>query len=186
MIAQVIREQVQRACEREENIFGPAFFDQHLAVVAECAARLAQRLGGDSEVVELAAYLHDFSAVLDPATLLNHTQASADVARGLLAAQDYPAEAIERVAKCITSHQSPRRLGDASVEEVCISNADAMSRLERPAYWLYFAFRVHRLGFEEGRRWLLKLIESEWNAMVEPAKELVADRYAAAREMLRP
>jgi hypothetical protein len=33
-----IREFVREACQRRENVFGPSFFDQHLVVVAECAA----------------------------------------------------------------------------------------------------------------------------------------------------
>lgn len=75
-------------------------------------------------------------------------------------------------------------MGGASPEEICLSNADAMSRMVRPAYWLYFAFSVRKQDFEEGRRWLLDLLESQWNCLVQPAEDLIGDRYAAAREML--
>jgi HD superfamily phosphodiesterase len=51
-----ICEFVREACRRRQNVFGPWFFDQHLAVVAECARSLAARVGAEVEVVSLAAY----------------------------------------------------------------------------------------------------------------------------------
>ncbi len=74
----VIRDLVLEDCRRPANIFGPSFFDQHPAVVAEYAGGLAARLGADPEAVELAAFLHDISAVRDPATLPRHAAASAE------------------------------------------------------------------------------------------------------------
>jgi hypothetical protein len=75
-------------------------------------------------------------------------------------------------------------VGSAPPEAVCLSNADAAARILRPAYWLYFAFQVRGLNFAEGRQWLRSLFESQWNALIEPAREMAASDYATAIAVL--
>ena len=184
MIVADICKFAQQACQRDENIFSPSFFDQHLSVVAGCAASLAERLGADLEVVELAAYLHDISAVFDPATMPNHPRQSADLATQILLQHGYPEGRARTVGLTIASHSNPLPLGSARPEEVCLSNADAVARILRPAYWMYFAFGVRKCGFEEGRQWLRELIEKQWRMLIEPAKELAGNQYRATLELL--
>jgi DNA-binding transcriptional LysR family regulator len=43
MLLSAVREHVLQARQCEENVFGPALFDEHLVVVACCASRLAAR-----------------------------------------------------------------------------------------------------------------------------------------------
>jgi hypothetical protein len=68
---------------------------------------------------------------------------------------------------------------------VCVSNADAMSQVVRPAYWLYFAFQVRRLGFAEGRDWLRQRVENNWAALIPPARALIEKEYRQVAEFLR-
>jgi len=179
-----IREFVLQSCQRNENVFSASFFDQRLAVVAECATSLAGRLGADVEVVKLASYLHDISAVYDSTTMPNHPELSAELATQLLLERGYPKDRTRRVARAIASHSNPLPVGSASPEEVCVSNADAAARILRPAFWMYFAFAVRRCGFEEGRQWLRSLVEKQWCKLIEPAKELVGQQYAATLDLL--
>ncbi|HWQ53101.1 MAG TPA: HD domain-containing protein [Bryobacteraceae bacterium] len=179
-----IRRYVAGECRRGTNVFGPEFFDEHLAVVASYADCLAPRLGANAEVVQLAAYLHDISAVRDITTLRDHAVVSAAHARELLALRGYPLSIAENVSRAIASHVTPVPLGAGTPEEICLSNADAISQIVRPAYWLFFAFVVRKCGFEEGREWLLNRMDSNWNALIEPARELVVDRYPLARRLV--
>jgi len=133
MLLAEIREFVHLACQRNENVFSPSFFDQHLTVVAQCAKSLAERLGADVEIVELAAYLHDISAVCDPTTMPNHPKLSADFATQLLLERGYPEGRVSSVARSIASHSDPLPIGSTSPEEICISNADASARILRPS-----------------------------------------------------
>jgi uncharacterized protein len=185
MIVKVTREHVFSTCNSNQNAFGPAFFDQHLSVVVEYAERLSEALGADLEIVKLAGWLHDIAAVQDVAALPKHPALSAEVARKMLRKKGYPAERIERVAACIASHAAPVRVGSGSAEEVCVSNADAMSQIVRPAYWLYFAFRVRRLGFAEGRDWLRQRVENNWKALIPPARAIIEKEYRQVTEFLR-
>ena len=185
MIAERVREYVFRECDGSRNAFGPAFFEQHLAVVTEYGKRLAEALGADLEIVELAGWLHDIAAVQDVAALPRHPALSAEVARHLLLGNGYPAERTERVAMCVASHSAPIQIGNGSAEEVCVSNADAMAQIVRPAYWLYFAFHVRQLGFREGKDWLRQRVESNWAALIPPARALIEREYRQVAEFLR-
>jgi uncharacterized protein len=175
-IAATIRELVREECGREANVFGPAFFEEHVAVVADAATRLAGELGADAEIVELAAWLHDLAAVRDPATLPEHAARGAALAREILSAHGYPEERASRVAGAIAAHSVP---GGNSPEEICVSNADAVAQIARPAYWLYFAFHVRKLDFHAGRQWLEDLFAGRWKAMAPEARNL-------ARELSSP
>jgi uncharacterized protein len=182
MSTAAIRELVREECAR--GSFGPAFFEEHLAVVARYGERLARELGADAEIVELAAWLHDLAAVRDPAALPEHARLSAALARELLPAYGFSGGTIDRVARAIASHSSPLALGSGTLEEVCLSQADAVAQIVRPAWWFYFAFTVRKCGFDEGRRWLLGLWESRWNSLIGPARALVGDLYSQARALL--
>ena len=155
-----------------------------MSVVAEYAKRLGGALRADLEIIELAGWLHDISAVQDFTALPRHPALSAEIARKLLREKDYPAERIERVAKCIASHSAPVQTGNGLPEEVCVSNADAMSQIVKPVYWLYFAFRIRQLGFAEGREWLRQRVENNWAALIPPARAIIEKEYSRTRELL--
>lgn len=177
-----IRDLVQDECRR--SVLGAAFFEEHLSVVARYAGCLAQRLGADAQIVELAAWLHDLAAVRDMAALPDHARLSAALAGELLPAYGFDGAVIDSVARAIGSHALPLALGSGTLEEVCLSQADAIAQIVRPAYWLYFAFTVRKCEFDEGRQWLLRLVEGRWNALIEPARELVGTRYSTARDLV--
>ena len=111
--------------------------------------------------------------------------AGAEIARGILQEHGYPSERIDRVARCIMSHASPVQMGSGLPEEVCLSNADAMSQITKPVYWLYYVFRVRQFGFTEGREWLRRRVESNWTALIQPARDLIEAEYHQTRELLK-
>lgn len=161
-----MRAYVRAECAREQNVFGPSFYEEHLAVVAEYGTRLAERLGADREIVETAAWLHDIAAVRDRAALPRHAALGAAMAGELLCPHGYTAAEAGRIAACIASHSTPLAIGEGTTEEVCVSNADAIAQIVRPVYWLYMVYGVRRLGYEEGRRWLLERVEGNWRGLV--------------------
>ncbi len=185
MITEVVREYVSNECRSDKNVLGPGFFDQHLAVVVGYSKRLAKTLAADPEIVELAAWLHDTAAVRDIAALPRHPALGAEIAQKVLRQNGYPSERIERVTRCILFHSVPVQIGGGAPEEICLSNADAMSLIVKPAYWFYFLFRVRQLGFEEGKAWLLRRVESNWAALIQPARDLIEVQCRQTRELLK-
>ncbi len=184
MITDMVREYVLKECGSRKNAFGTAFFDQHLLVVREYSGELAKVLNADAEIVELAAYLHDIAAIQDPATLPRHPVAGAEIAHRILKENGYPAERIDRVARCVISHSSPVQIGAGLPEEVCLSNADAMSQITKPVYWLHYVFRVRQFEFSEGVDWLRRRVESNWAALIRPARTMIAKDYRRTRRLL--
>jgi uncharacterized protein len=184
MMVETIREYVRGECSSSKNAFEPVFFEQHLSVVTEYAKRLGGVLGADLEIIELAAWLHDLSAVQDITALPKHPGLSAEIARKLLGEKGYPPERIDRVARCIASHSVPVQVGGGLPEEVCVSNADAMSQIVKPSYWLYYVFRVRQFGFVEGRNWLRQRVETNWAALIPQAREIIENEYRLVRQAL--
>lgn len=178
MIVDEIRALVIAACDEPANALTPAFYEEHVRVVGCYAALLAARLGADAEVVELAALLHDYAAVLDLSTLPDHPAAGARLARTLLVDRQYPEARAELVADAILRHSQPIAVGGASAEAVCLSNADAMAQIAMPVYWLFFAFRVRGLDYETGKRWYAERVRQNWEALIPEARTLLADRHA--------
>ncbi|MCU0916609.1 MAG: HD domain-containing protein [Planctomycetes bacterium] len=185
MIKKVVKEYVLKECNSSRNAFGPAFVEEHLSVVAEYAKKLGKTLGADLEIVELAAWLHDLAAVQDLAALPRHPALGAEIARKVLRAQDYPEERTDRVARCILSHSVPVRKGGGLPEEVCVSNADAMAQIVKPVYWLHYVYRVRGFSFEEGRDWVRQRVESNWAALIAPARAMIEAERRQVREMLK-
>ena len=177
-----IEELVKNECTGSS--FGPSFFDEHVAVVADYAARLAGPLGADTEVVTLGAWLHDLAAVRDPAAQPEHPRLGAELAPRVLAPYQYDRAVVEQVCRAVASHSFPLEPGSASPEEVCLSQADAVAQMVRPFYWLYFVTSVRGLDYGQAKKWLANLLASKWDALAAPARLLVGERCKVAIELL--
>ncbi len=184
MVRDIIKKYVQDVCKNENNVFGFSFYEQHISVVFDYANELAEVLGANKEIIHLSAYLHDISAILDFSTVKEHNVIGSNIAQGILLQNGYPMAKVQNVKQCIISHSKPMKLGNGSIEEICLSNADAMSKISNPAYWLYFAYCVRKLNFGEGRDWYIKMIDTNWDELIEPAKDLIKDTYYSVRNTL--
>jgi hypothetical protein len=179
-----IRELVRAECAQASNPFGPSFFDEHVLQVAAFARKLAPSLGASSEVVELAAFLHDLSAVRDLRCVPTHHLDSAVVARGLLHQGGWPAATVDAVCRAIERHSAPVEVGRGSAEEVCLSNADVMAHLARPAYWFFYLYRVRGLGEQEALAWWRGRVERAWAALTPAAQAMIAPERATLLRVL--
>ncbi|MCU7496535.1 MAG: HD domain-containing protein [Ignavibacteria bacterium] len=184
MLTESVKNYVNEECKKQSNVFGAAFFEDHVMLVADYSRKLAEKISADIEIVEISSYLHDISAVQDIKNLPAHNTLSAEVAERFLRAEGYRSERVEAVKRTIISHTVPLKLNGATPEEVCLSNADAMSQITRPVYWLYFVFSIRNLSYEEGRKWIKARVENNWTALIEPAKEIIEKEYLLVRELL--
>ena len=57
--------------------------------------------------------------------------------------------------------------------------------IAKPAYWFYYVFRVRQFGFAEGRDWLRQRVESNWAALIPPARAIIETQYRQVQELLR-
>lgn len=180
LLADYVREYVRGECGY--SAFGKGFYENHLLVVAQFGLRLARETGADLEIVELAAYLHDFSVVLDMKTLPDHKKKGVEIAENLLRHFNYPADKLEKVKLCILNHSSPASGESASLEEVCLANADIMSRIAKPDYWLNFYYSVLKVG--DGKSRYLDRINLEWPLLIESARDIIKEQYIQASKRI--
>ena len=183
MIEQIIHNYVKNACEKPDNVLTKYFFKEHISIVVEYSKKLCDILKADKEIVSLSAYLHDISAVLDFKTVATHNFNSAEIAKDVLSQNNYSKDKIDRVSQCIIKHVSPVKQEDGTIEEVCLSNADAISQIVNPGYWLYFAFIIKKLDYNEGKDWYLNLVIKNWNNLIDPAKDLIESNYRKVKEV---
>jgi uncharacterized protein len=96
--------------------------------VVSLALRLAQETGGDAEIVEAAAWLHDVRKEVP-----SHGLAGAAAAVEILARTDFPPAKVEAVADAIRQHVGMFRAPNAPpitpVEAAVLWDADKLSKL---------------------------------------------------------
>jgi HD superfamily phosphodiesterase len=177
MIYNNTKDYIKEMCGKSENILTPAFFDEHIMIVLDYCNQLSKLLNADNEIVCISALLHDVSAVLDFKTLSTHNIDSSLIAESFLMSIGYPHEKILRVKQCIYNHTSPIKVGEGAIEDVVLSNADAISQITNTAYWLYFVYKIRNMSFEDGKMWYLNKVEKNWTCLIEPAKTLIKDKY---------
>lgn len=179
-----LRNFIKEKCLASENYFQPVFYEKHLLVVEEYALKLADIYNADKEVVQAAALIHDIAAVTDFSKLANHAKEGAILAKAMLADYPFTSGQKEKVYHCIENHSQPIQIGADIPEAVCISNADAMSQIAEPFYWMFYAFSVRKFGFEEGYNWYKQRINTNWESIIPSAREIVNDRYLKIIQIL--
>jgi uncharacterized protein len=176
-----MRTLIKDICSHGTGPFDTVFFEKHTSVMAQIADTLAQEYHADREIVTLAAYLHDISAIEDYASVARHHILGGERAEEILSALGCPAEKIKAVRQCIFSHSAPVVSGQGTVEEVCISNADAASQILMPGYWLHYAFAVKQMDYTSGLKWYVEKIDSHFSGMTDEARAIVAEAYHAEK-----
>lgn len=106
----------------------------HVLRVLGMAIRLGRALGGDLEILQAAALLHDAAGAVPKADGANegratHEQASAEFARTVLGEAGWNEERIESVAHCIRAHRYRSAEAPQSLEARILYDADKLDVL---------------------------------------------------------
>lgn len=181
MLVNKMRDLIENVCCEGKGPFDILFFEKHICVMAGIADTLAITLGADREIVAISAYLHDIAAVEDYASVARHHILGGERAAEILSAHGYPFDKIDAVRQCILTHSAPLQLHQSTVEEVCISNADAVSQVLMPGYWMHYAFSVKQFSYKQGLDWYREKIESHYTGMVPEAKAIAEEAYHTER-----
>jgi uncharacterized protein len=181
VITDYIREYVKAECSK--TTFNRELYENHILVVADYGAKLAKILGADKQAVELASYLHDFAIVHNFEQSNEHHVKGAKVAEDLLIQFKYSDDIINKVRDAILMHLKPQNGKNVSTEAICLSNADAMSQLAKPLFWLYYGYTIKKKNYNDCIHTYIKSMEDNWQAMIEPAKEMMAQEYAAVQKL---
>jgi uncharacterized protein len=167
-IISAVKRLVKEANDSPKNKYGDTVWKYHLGLVAKHAIALAEKLKADSEVVVLAAYLHDYAALLDIKNAPRHHLIGAKEAARILKKLGLPAEKIKAVKECIYSHRGSVHIRKKSLEAKIVASADAMAHFYYIPDMFYLAYGVHRLKTEDGAAWLKAKLQRSWDKIVLP------------------
>ena len=139
-IRKIVAETVRKACFSEENQYESSVWKFHILSVVKFSLILGEKLKADLEILELAALLHDYGAVLDENFAKEHHIHGARLAGELLEKLGYPEEKIKKVQACIYAHRGSIKIERKTVEEKIIASADAMAHITEFVDMMFLTF----------------------------------------------
>ena len=172
-IIRAVKKAVKAANDAPSNKYGPSVWRYHLEVVAAYSLKLAKKLKADLEVVELAAYLHDYAALLKGSNDKNHHILGAREAKKMLLALGYPEDKVQVVAECILCHRGSVKLARPTIEAKILASADAMSHFRYIPDMFYLAYNRHGFETDEGAAWLKGKLERSWAKIIPEGRKLI-------------
>jgi hypothetical protein len=175
---------VEAACRRETNIFGYGIWSHHIVYVVKYSKLLAEQLGADSEIVEIAALLHDYASISNPALYDDHHIHGPIEAERVLRSLGYPEERIVAVKMCIAAHRGSVEAARPTAEAVCLASADGMAHIDQVPSLFYLVYVRRQMTIDEGVHWIREKMERSWRKLCPEAQALIHDKYAAAIGLL--
>lgn len=184
-IIKAIEKEVEEKCKSENNIFGYGIWTHHILSVVKYSKLLAEKIGADMEVAEIAALLHDYAGIKDKTLQEQHHIHGAIEAERILKELNYCEDKIEKVKDCIISHRGSVKIEKTSKEAICVADADAMAHIDQIPSLLYLAYCNHKMSIDDGKEWVRDKIERSWNKLSYEAKEIIKEKYESAQRVLK-
>jgi uncharacterized protein len=175
---------VKQANNGRNNIFTDTVWKHHIQPVVKYSLMLGKKLGADLEVLELAALLHDYAAMLNKKFCQDHHLHGARLAEKILKSFNYPEEKIEHIKDCIVSHRSSLKIKQKTIEAKILASADAMSHIGELIDMFYLAFGVHRFKTEAGAKWLKSKLLRDWQKIMPAGRKIIKQEYDLAVGLL--
>lgn len=178
-----VRTFVEDECKKETSKYGYEPFPFHFTPVVNYAAKLADELGGDKEVILVAAWLHDIGSIIVGRS--NHHITGAKIAEEKLKELNYPIEKIELVKKCILNHRGSQKNNRKSIEEQILAEADTMSAFDNISGIFKAAFIYENLDQAQAIEAVWEKLSNKWNQLhFEKSKILIRPKFEAAMILL--
>ena len=179
-----IKNFVENECKKPSSRYGYEPFPFHFVPMVNYAEKLADELGGDKEVILIAAWLHDIGSIIHGRD--DHHITGAKIAEEKLKELQYPAEKIELVKKCILNHRGSQQNERSSIEEQIVAEADVMSNFDNIAGIFKAAFVYEDKTQGEAKDSVRKKLERKWKQLYfDNSKEIIKPKFEAAMLLLK-
>lgn len=176
-ITEKIKKELLIRCEKSKQESGFDIWNNHIKYVVENAIELAKEYGGDVEIVELGALLHDIAKPSKIGTNEEHHIYGAEIAEQLLTELNYPQDKIQCVKNCVLNHRGSVNRPKNTVEEQCVADADAIAHFDCIPMLFSKAYKKLDLSLNDGKEWVRKKLERDYNKLSTRTKEKLKDRY---------
>lgn len=179
-----IKHFVENECRKPSSKYGYEPFPFHLIPMVNYAEELADELGGDKEVILIAAWLHDIGSIIHGRE--DHHITGAKIAEEKLKELRYPVEKIELVKKCILNHRGSQQKKRRSIEEQIVAEADTMSNFDNIAGIFKAAFVYESKTQGEAKDSARQKLERKWKQLhFKNSKKIIKPKYEAAMLLLK-
>lgn len=183
-VVEQVRQFVEAECRKETSKYGYEPYPFHFVPMVAHAKSLAQELGADIEIVEIAGWLHDIGSIMFGRE--DHHQTGAKIAEKKLTDLGYPKDKIKRVKNCILHHRGSTNFDRESLEEQVIAEADVMSCFENIAGIFQAALVYEHLDRGEAQKSVREKLERKWGQLhFDRSKEIIKPKYEAAMLLLK-
>lgn len=175
---------VEQACAAESNAFGYGIWTHHITQVVKSGYELAPLFGADTEIVEIAALLHDYAGIKDYKLYQDHHLHGPVEAEKILSQFGYPPNQIEAVKHCIAAHRASVPSERRSPEAECLANADALTHIQHVPSLMHLVFVQYRMEIDEGTSWVRGKLTRSWNKLHPNVQAIAQADYDAALRIL--
>lgn len=175
---------VEHECKKPSSKYGFEPFAHHFVPMVRYAEQLCNELGGNKEIVLIAAWLHDIGSIVHGRN--NHHITGAEIAESFLQKHKYPEEKIELVKKCIFNHRGSQNFERFSIEEQIVAEADVLSNFDNIAGIFQAALVFESLSQEQAKVAVREKLVRKFNQLhFESSKELIKPKFDAAMLLLQ-
>lgn len=163
----------------DENVVGykDDVWNLHVLPVVKYSKLLSKKLNSDEEIVEIAAYLHDYGSYYKKGWNKDHHIHSTRLAEEILKKMGYPDERIEKVKHCIFCHRASVKIPRESIEADIVASADAMAHIEKYKELLIFYSKYEELDIDVAKKKVLEKLEKGWKKMMPESREMMKEKY---------
>lgn len=183
-VAEIIKEELIKRCERYEKKTNYNYWENHIKYVVKNAKELAQKYNADMEIVELGALLHDIAVPSEYGDIEEHHIYGEKIAEELLTKLKYPREKIELVKKCVLNHRGSTKLNRESIEEQCVADADVIAHFDCIPDLFSLVYHDKNMNIKDGAEYVKKKLERDFEKLSPASKERLKDRYYTTMKIL--
>ena len=179
-IVNSIKNIVLEKCEQHKKNPKYGYYDywnDHIKRVVHYAIILAKQFEADVEIVELGALLHDISMPSEYGERNGHHVYSAEMAETLLTELNYPKDRIEMVRRCVFNHSGSNRDKRETIEEFCVSDADALAHFDRIPSLFSLAYNIGKMSLEEGKEYVKARLQGDYDGLSDKLKPIYKEKY---------
>lgn len=175
-IIDYLQDELYKRCQKPENKFGIGCY-HHIEAVVKNAELLAEKNGANKEVVVIAAWLHDIASITDYSLYEMHHIHGANMAYDILTKFNYEEDKIIHIQECIRNHRGSIKNNKSTKEELCVSDADAISHFYNVPSLLYLVYATKGMGFEAGKEYVKGKLERSYSKLSNDSQEYYARKY---------
>lgn len=151
------------------------FWNEHVKYVVSEALSLADKFGGDKEVVELGALLHDIALIKKVGERKDHHINGEMLAKEILMRHSYDGDKMVKVLACVHNHRSSKNAN--SIEEICVCDADILAHFDNILMIISNIQSGMPGNLTDVRKCLKESFEKDYTDLSEQTKIAFRDKY---------